>query len=138
MDVENHSYSHPYRPPFDHQPHKAIVQEIERGQAVIAKLGRTPTLFRPPGGAFSPYVIEAAGAYGQRVVLWSVDPADWKAGTTAKQITRRVLRAVRPGSIVVLHDGGGDRTETLRALPRIVEGIRNKGLRLVEIDSGQP
>jgi peptidoglycan/xylan/chitin deacetylase (PgdA/CDA1 family) len=79
-------------------------------------------------------VIEAAGSAGQRVVLWSVDPTDWRPGTTPNQIVRRVLGAVKPGSIVVLHDGGGDRSATTRALPRIVKGIRRKGLKLALID----
>jgi peptidoglycan/xylan/chitin deacetylase (PgdA/CDA1 family) len=134
MEVGSHSYSHPYQPPFDRQPHGAIRDEIARGGDVLAQLGRAPTLFRPPGGSFSPYVIEAAGSAGERIVLWSVDPTDWKAGTTSKQIVRRVLDAVEPGSIVVLHDGGGDRTATARALPRIVRGIRRKGLQLALID----
>jgi peptidoglycan/xylan/chitin deacetylase (PgdA/CDA1 family) len=134
MEIGSHSYSHPYQPPFDRQPHKTIVEEIEHGKNVLASLGQAPTLFRPPGGSFSPYVIEAAGSYGQRIVLWSVDPTDWKAGTTANQIVRRVLKAVRPGSIVVLHDGGGDRTATATALSRIVKGIRRKGLTLALID----
>lgn len=131
MGVANHSYSHPYRPPFDRQPHERIRTEIERGRGVLASLGRTPTLFRPPGGSFSNYIVEATGAYGQRIVLWSVDPTDWQAKTTAKQITRRVLGAVEPGSIVLLHDGGGDQSGTVKALPAIVKGIRAKGLRLV-------
>ena len=70
---------------------------------------------------------------GERVVLWSVDPADWRAGIRAKQITRQVLAAIRPGSIVILHDGGGDRSATVAALPAIVKGIRRRGLRLVTI-----
>src|SRR5207302_4831151 len=134
MEVGNHSYSHPYLPPFDRQPHQRILQEIRWGTAVLARLGATPTVFRPPGGSFSPYVIEAAGAYGQRIVLWSVDPTDWKPGIRADQIVRRVLDAVRPGSIVILHDGGGDRAATAAALPRIVKGIRRKGLRLAVVD----
>ncbi|MGH3083950.1 MAG: polysaccharide deacetylase family protein [Gaiellaceae bacterium] len=137
MEVGSHSYSHPYRPPFDRQPYEEIVREIERGKAVLAALGAEPTLFRPPGGSFSPNVIEAAGAYGQRLVLWSVDPTDWEAGTPARQITRRVLRTVRPGSIVVLHDGGGERSQTVTALPAIVRGIRAKGLKLSLIDPRQ-
>ena len=133
MGVASHTYSHPYQPPFDRQPHERIVSEIERGRDVLSSLGRTPTLFRPPGGSFSPYIVETAGAYGQRVVLWSVDPRDWQAGVTAKQITRRVLGAVKPGSIVVLHDGGGDQSQTAKALPAIVKGIRDRGLRLVRV-----
>jgi peptidoglycan/xylan/chitin deacetylase (PgdA/CDA1 family)/sulfur carrier protein ThiS len=131
MGVANHSYSHPYQPPFDRQPHERIASEIERGRDVLASLGAKPTLFRPPGGSFSPFVVDTAETYGQRVVLWSVDPTDWQAGATAKQITKRVLGAVKPGSIVVLHDGGGDQSETLKALPAIVKGIRHRGLRLV-------
>ena len=134
MGVENHSYSHPYQPPFDRQPHELIASEIERGRDVLSSLGAKPTLFRPPGGSFSPFVIDTAETYGQRVVLWSVDPTDWQAGATAKQITRRVLGAVKPGSIVILHDGGGDQSETLKALPAIVKGIRHKGLKLALVD----
>jgi peptidoglycan/xylan/chitin deacetylase (PgdA/CDA1 family) len=134
MEIGSHSYSHPYRPPFDRQPHRVIRQEIAWTRGVLRRLGREPTLFRPPGGAFSPYVIETAGSFGQRVVLWSVDPTDWKPGTTPKQIARRVLGAVKPGSIVILHDGGGDRSATVAALPRIIRGIRERGLRLAPID----
>ena len=133
MGVANHSYSHPYHPPFDEQPHETILSEIDRGSDVLEALGHTPTLFRPPGGSYSPYVEEATGAHGERIVLWSVDPEDWNSETTTKQITKRVLRAVKPGSIVLLHDGGGDHMRTVKALPAIVRGIRDKGLRLVVI-----
>ena len=133
MGVANHSYSHPYHPPFDRQPHEVILSEIDRGSSVLEQLGHTPTLFRPPGGSYSPYVEEATGAHGQRIVLWSVDPEDWNAETTSKQIVKRVLGAVRPGSIVLLHDGGGDQMRTVKALPAIVKGIRAKGLRLVAL-----
>jgi peptidoglycan/xylan/chitin deacetylase (PgdA/CDA1 family)/sulfur carrier protein ThiS len=131
MGLGSHTYSHPSSPPFGRQPHEVILGEIERAKTVLGKLGRTPTVFRPPGGSFSSYVVEATGAYDQRVVLWSVDPEDWRAGTTAKRLVRSVLGAVRPGSIVVLHDGGGDQSATVKALPAIVQGIRRKGLRLV-------
>jgi peptidoglycan/xylan/chitin deacetylase (PgdA/CDA1 family) len=80
--------------------------------------------------------VQIAAALGQRVVLWSVDPTDWQPGTTAKEITQRVLSAVRAGSIVELHDGGGDRSATLAALPAIVRGIRARGLRLVALAPG--
>ena len=134
MGVGNHTYSHPYRLLFNLQPHARIVEEISRGKEVLASLGPAPTLFRPPGGSFSSYVIEATGAYGQRIVLWSVDPTDWKAGQTAERTARRVLDKVRPGSIVVLHDGGGNQSATVKALPKIVRGIRKRGLELVLIE----
>jgi peptidoglycan/xylan/chitin deacetylase (PgdA/CDA1 family)/sulfur carrier protein ThiS len=131
MGVASHTYSHPYQPSFDRQPHDRIRTEIERASDVLAALGHRPRLFRPPGGSFSSYVVEATGAYGERIVLWSVDPTDWQAGTTPRQIARRVLTAVEPGSIVLLHDGGGNQSQTVKALPAIVRGIRDRGLRLV-------
>jgi peptidoglycan/xylan/chitin deacetylase (PgdA/CDA1 family) len=66
-------------------------------------------------------------------VLWSVDPKDWQPGRTAKQIVDAVLSKIAPGSIVILHDGGGDRSATIAALPRIIRGIRAKGLTIVRI-----
>ncbi len=70
----------------------------------------------------------------ERVVLWSVDPHDWDADLTPKRIAKDVLRRVRPGSIVLLHDGGGDGGHTVAALPKIVRGIRMRGLDLVTLD----
>ena len=134
MGVGNHSYAHPYRRPFDSLSYRRIRAEIEGGAEALSTLGVRVTAFRPPGGSFHGYVLQAAEAAGERIVLWSVDPGDWRPGITAEQVTRRVLRAVRPGSIVLLHDGGGDRSETVKALPAIVRGIRQKGLSLVLIE----
>jgi peptidoglycan/xylan/chitin deacetylase (PgdA/CDA1 family) len=67
--------------------------------------------------------------------MWSVDPHDWDASRTPKQIAKDVLRRVRPGSIVLLHDGGGDAADTIAALPRIIRGIRKMDLRLVTLDA---
>ncbi len=134
MTVGNHSYNHPEVPPFAQLPPQLLNDEIALGEQVLARLGAQPRLFRPPGGSTSPQLVRAAAALGQRVVLWSVDPADWRPGSSAKAITKRVLSAVRPGSIVILHDdGGGNRTATLTALPAIVRGIRHRGLQLVAL-----
>jgi len=93
-----------------------------------------PVAFRPPGGSYSDFVVRTAEAAGMRVVLWSVDPLDWQKGTTAREIVERVLDSVQPGSIVVLHDGGGDRSATIEALPKIIRGIRKKGLEFAVLD----
>jgi peptidoglycan/xylan/chitin deacetylase (PgdA/CDA1 family) len=133
MTVGNHSYNHPEVPPFVQLPPQLLTDEIALGEQVLSRLGARPRLFRPPGGSTSPRLVRAAAALGQRVVLWSVDPADWSPGSSAKEITKRVLSAVRPGSIVILHDGGGNRSATLAALPAIVRGIRRRGLQLVSL-----
>jgi peptidoglycan-N-acetylglucosamine deacetylase len=133
MAVGNHSYDHPWRTPFADLPRAEIRSEVGRAQAILDRLGAHSVLFRPPGGTVSPTVLAAASAHGLRVVLWSVDARDWVAGSTADEIAERVLGAVEPGSIVVMHDGGGDREATLAALPEIVAGIRGRGLRLVAL-----
>jgi peptidoglycan/xylan/chitin deacetylase (PgdA/CDA1 family) len=136
MAIGNHSYNHPDVPPFDQLPLPLIRDEIALGDQTLGRLGVDTRLFRPPGGGSSTQVVQTAAALGQRVVLWSVDPTDWQPGTTANQIVKRVLAAVRAGSIVELHDGGGDRAATLAALPAIVRGIRARGLRLVTLTAG--
>ena len=92
-----------------------------------------PALFRPPGGSFSQRVIDAARDVDARVVLWDVDPKDWMRGRTPAQIKHAVLRAVKPGSIIELHDGGPNPAATLAALPGIIRGIRAMGLSLVAL-----
>src|SRR5438270_699230 len=83
---------------------------------------------RPPGGSWDDQVVTAAKDQGLRVVNWNVDPQDWRANTSAKQITRRVLTHAGAGSIVDLHDGGGNQSATVKALPAIIKGLRKRGL----------
>jgi peptidoglycan-N-acetylglucosamine deacetylase len=132
--VEDHSWSHPLSPPFGEQRPGVVRRQIGLARQALISQGVTPTLFRPPGGGWSDQVVAIASSMGCRVVLWSVDPRDWTAGRTAKGIARSVLSNVRPGSIVIMHDGGGDRTATIRALPRIIRGVRRMGLQLVNVE----
>jgi peptidoglycan-N-acetylglucosamine deacetylase len=133
MTVGNHSWDHPLRPSFRDLAGARIEREIVATNGVIQREGGHPVVFRPPGGSTSPRVERLARRHGSRVVLWSVDPRDWTPGITRRQIVRRVLRKTRPGSIILLHDGGGDRRATLRAVPRIVRAIRRRGLRFVRL-----
>ena len=85
-----------------------------------------PCLFRPPGGAVNASVIATAGGLGLETILWDVDPADWTTpGATA--VYSRIVGAARPGSIILMHDGGGDRSGTLAALPKIIDTLRARG-----------
>jgi peptidoglycan/xylan/chitin deacetylase (PgdA/CDA1 family) len=87
-----------------------------------------PCLFRPPGGAVNASVVAAAGADGLRTITWDVDPADWSTPGTAA-IYSRIVGAAQPGSIILMHDGGGNRGETLAALPSIIDTLRARGYR---------
>jgi peptidoglycan/xylan/chitin deacetylase (PgdA/CDA1 family) len=133
MAIGNHTYNHPEVPPFNQLPRRLLEDEIALGAQSLARVGITTRLLRPPAGSTSAEVVRAAEAAGERVVLWSVDPTDWRSDLTAAEIKRRVLSAVRPGSIVLLHDGGGNRSATIAALPGIIKGIRHKHLRLVPL-----
>lgn len=132
MAVGNHSMNHHRTPPFADLPEHEIREQVERGHRVLAELGVDSTLFRPPGGSWSPQVMDIASAQGERIVLWSVDSEDFDA-RQPRVLAANVVREAGPGSIVLLHDGGGNRQATVRALPRIINGLRAKGLALVAL-----
>jgi peptidoglycan/xylan/chitin deacetylase (PgdA/CDA1 family) len=132
--LANHSLTHPIEPAFADLPAGRLEAEIAQAADALREAGSTPTLFRPPGGSSDEAVVLEAWRQRERVVLWSVDPHDWAAARTPKQIAKVVLRRVRPGSIVLLHDGGGDAADTIAALPKIIRGIRKMGLDLVTLD----
>jgi peptidoglycan/xylan/chitin deacetylase (PgdA/CDA1 family) len=131
MAVGSHSWSHPQ--PFDRLPAARVRDELTRGRRTLRPLGVHAVGFRPPGGAASRTVLATAQELGDRTVLWSVDPADWHPGVTADQLVWRMLAAARPGAIVLLHDGGGDRSATVAALPAIIDGLRRLGLTLTVV-----
>jgi peptidoglycan/xylan/chitin deacetylase (PgdA/CDA1 family) len=94
--------------------------------------GIQPRFFRPPYGATGPAVNRLGRSLGLVPVLWSVDSRDWQLPGT-KAIVRRVLAKVKPGSIVLMHDGGGDRRETLRALPAILRALERRHFKVVTL-----
>jgi peptidoglycan-N-acetylglucosamine deacetylase len=134
MRVEDHSWDHPLTPPLAEQSPRKIRDEIVFAANVERRLGDDPTLFRPPGGSWSDQMVAMANRMGMRIVLWSVDPRDWAPGATAKGITHNVLSNARRGSIILMHDGGGNRTATVKALPRIINGLRHRGFKLVPVE----
>jgi peptidoglycan/xylan/chitin deacetylase (PgdA/CDA1 family) len=100
--------------------------------AIRAFSGYTPCVFRPPYGATDASVQRTARSLGLATVLWNVDPSDYtQPGSGA--IERRVLAAVQPGSIVISHDGGGPRGQTLAAYPSIIAALRRRGYGIVTI-----
>jgi chitin deacetylase len=129
--IGNHSFDHPLT--LEDLTPEATASEITKANTLLERAGTTPTLFRPPGGWYDDDLVQEARREGMRVVTWSVDPDDWRADMTAKEVTHAVLSKVEPGSIVVLHDGGGDAGHTIKALPAIIRGIRHRGLRLVAV-----
>ncbi len=129
--LANHSFTHVSLAKAD----AAATQELKDTQDAIARAtGFTPCLFRPPFGASSRALVTKAGDQRLTSVLWSVNSKDFTEPGTAA-IRQRVLADVRPGSIVLLHDGGGDRRQTLAALPSIVRTLKARGYRFVTVPS---
>ena len=114
---------------------KDVDKQISSGERTIkASTGRNAEWFRPPGGHISQPVWARVRKAGLKVALWDVDPQDWRTTSTSSAIARNVIANVRPGSIVLLHDGGGDRSKTIAALPVIIRTLKSKGYRFVTLD----
>ncbi len=132
--IGNHTYSHPSAF-FWALGRQATRREIERGRdAIAAATGATPSVFRSPVGMTNPFVHRALD--GQRLVGWSVSGLD---GLSARgeRVVERLMRAVRPGAILVLHEGGSPgRVETLA---RLLERLERTGYACVipELESLQ-
>ena len=111
----NHTWDHDEL--LNHRNEARIVKEMTKAQAAITEAsgGVAPRFFRAPGGAWSGQVELLARRLHLTPLTWTVDPRDWARPGTA-HIVGVVMATVRPGSIVLLHDGGGDRGQTLAAL----------------------
>ncbi len=136
MTICNHTLTHNEH--LDRSPAPVVETEVQGGlDALVKVLGRAPTLYRPPGGALNQTIIDSANRRGEQVIGWAVDPSDYKKpGTPA--IVARVVGQVKPGSIVLMHDGGGDRSQTLAALPIIIDQLKAQGYTFVTPDTVTP
>jgi peptidoglycan-N-acetylglucosamine deacetylase len=123
-EIGNHSMHHEAR------PGSASMRETSR--RIERATGFQPCLFRPPGGSFDSREVSDARGLGMSTVVWDVDPRDWSM-PGAGAIYSRVVSAVRPGSIVVMHDGGGNRSQTVAALPQIIHTLHGRGYRMVTV-----
>ena len=134
MPIGDHSWSHPLDPTFAALPaHRLSTEIVQTADQLHTTTGVQPYLFRPPGGSYDNDVLAEARTDGMRTVTWSIDPSDYLASKTKKELATYILHRVRPGSIVLMHDGGGDQHATIAALPLIIKGIRKMGLELTTI-----
>lgn len=128
--LANHTYTHVSIAEAD--PPAAL--QLDRTTAAIREATSfTPCLFRPPFGSKSAKSIALTRRKGMKTIGWDVDTSDFKR-PGAQTITRTVLSQTKPGSIVLMHDGGGPRDQTVQALPEILRGLRAKGYRFVTVD----
>lgn len=128
--IGNHSWDHPQ---LTSLTDAQVRRQLDDTSAAIKRAtGTRPDTFRPPYGARSDRVDRIARDLGMRDVIWDVDTVDWsRPGTTA--IANTAIRNARDGSIVLMHDGGGNRQQTVDALDRIITGLEDRGFELVTV-----
>lgn len=125
----NHTWSHQYHM-FSQS---AAAREIDKTSELVYKTtGVKISLFRPPGG----YLNNGLAAYAHQkkyaVVMWSADSLDWRY-RQPRTLIDRVLTEASAGGIVLMHDGGGDRAQTVQALPQVITQLRKRGYKFVTV-----
>jgi polysaccharide deacetylase family sporulation protein PdaB len=131
-EVANHTFSHPNLRRFTVEK---LQEELAKAQDVIwAVSEHTPHLFRPPGGYYDETIVNTAKQAGYTVVMWSwhLDTRDWSCPGVGK-IVNRVLSNARNGDIVLFHDHGGNRRQTIEALQQILPELQQRGYQFITI-----
>jgi len=125
-----HTYTHPFKTNVSN-----LLKEIKQTHATIYGItGYSPVLFRPVEGQYTDAMIDAIHKEGYKVVMWSwhLDTFDWKS-PGEKKIINTVLKGAKPGSVVLFHDGGGNREQTVRALKKVLPELEQQGYKFVTI-----
>lgn len=128
---------------FRHQDYRRLtsqqfLEEIEKTEQVIQRLtGRTPTVFRPPYGEYNPYMVDLLESRGYHFVMWTwaTNSNDATRHPKSEEIAQRIIGGVKPGSIILLHDHGGDRRATVQAVDKVLAHLKQKGYQFVTLDT---
>ncbi len=108
---------------------KEVETEIEKARRFGVPY---PRLFRPPQGSFNGTTLKIMKDLDLLMVLWGVDTSDFTQPGAAA-IVERAVKDAKPGSIILMHDGGGNRAQTVAALPKVIDGLRKRGFKLVTV-----
>ena len=135
--IGNHSYHHDKS--LCLRRGKTVARDIEMtSQAIYECTGLEPTLFRPPHGFRTPWLMRTVRHLGYTVVTWDNMTSDWKAEKSGEKIVQAILQRAKPGGVIVLHDGRDtkfryDRSHMLQALPFVIETLVERGFDFVTI-----
>lgn len=133
--IGNHTFTHPL---LTFESGQRVRDEVVRcRQAVTDAVGTHSNLFRPPWGGRRPGVFPLVRQLGLIPVMWNVMGYDWKA-PSAEYIEKKVIRGIRGGDVVLLHDGGHrafgtDRSATVKATDALISRYKNEGYEFVSI-----
>lgn len=132
----NHTLNHVEG--LEDEPRETVVAQMDGGRdAIVDATGEAPPFYRPPGGSLGPVIYEEAAAHEEAVLYWSIDPRDWQK-PTADELVLNVVSQLKPGGIILLHDGGGNREATIAALPKIIDEARKQGYTFTAPISSRP
>lgn len=127
--VANHTWHHWYKK----MSPDVAKSEIEKTKDIIYQTtGATTHIFRPPGGFLNNGLVSYAYKTKHFVALWSSDSMDYRR-PAPDRLARNALINARPGGMILMHDGGGDRANTVKALPTIISSLRAQGYRFVTV-----
>jgi peptidoglycan/xylan/chitin deacetylase (PgdA/CDA1 family) len=128
--IGDHTETHPMLAHLSaHDQYEELFEQIARIELLG---GRRPVLFRPPYGSFNATTLRELKKLHLLMILWSVDTDDYlQPGVST--IVERALEGAHPGEIILMHDAGGVRTQTIEALPLIIKGLRDRGFHLVTV-----
>ncbi|MEG4500562.1 polysaccharide deacetylase family protein [Microcoleus sp. F10-C6] len=126
--IGNHTWNHEYLKYNEY----GAAREIDRTSSLIEDLtGIQTSMFRPPGGILNNGLVAYAQKKNYAVVMWSADSFDWR--TLTESLIDNVMRQANSGGIVLMHDGGGNRARTVKALPDIIARLRKEGYSFVTV-----
>ncbi len=136
-EIGNHTMHHSRLLPFA-DSNEVREDLLATNEIIFNATGQNPKFFRPPFGFRTPWVIDSAERSGFTVVTWNDLTVDYEKSATSEQIQKNILQRVRPGSIIVLHDGfdthhGADRSAMLAALPKIIDSLKAQGYQFVTL-----
>ena len=115
-----------------HSPLPSRADIATTSNLITRTTGRRPCVFRPPEGRTSRQLLRDVRRLGMTTVAWDVDSGDWASQLPAA-IRGRALAGVREGSIILMHDGGGERAGTARAVSAVIDSLRKDGYQLVTV-----
>lgn len=127
--IGNHTWHHWYH---YFNPQAAAFEIDSTSNLIYQTTGVKTTLFRPPGGIMHNGVADYARNKKYAIVMWSADSVDYSRPAIPRLI-HNVTKESKPGGIVLMHDGGGNRSHTVEALPQIINYFRKQGYRFVTI-----
>lgn len=128
--IGNHTYHHM---PLVLKTPTQVKRELVAGERAIERAtGLRPRLYRPPFGSEDQLTRDAGKSLGLIAVDWSDSSKDWKRPGVDK-IVAKVLKQAEDGAVILLHDGGGDRRQTVAAVTRLIPELRERGFELVTI-----